>query len=98
MFGPDKGMCSPAPVLKKMRDIVREFSFFLLDFNESGKITMYRRIEIWILMEKFRLLTCLIRRLSLSENDRYKYIQICGEFRSANECMNIICSQNLIQT
>ena len=81
----------PRQMLREMERIIAEFVFFLLDFQETGKTTILKRVDIFFLKVRYYFLVFCLRRSVLSEQERY--IQIRGEFQSAAECMNIVCSK-----
>ena len=88
-----RSIIKPRPILFEMHRIIQKFVVFLEDYNKPGYMTLSIRFKIWFLKLKFRMLVFLLRRCILSERDRFKYIQIRGEYHSASVCMDIICSR-----
>jgi len=76
-------------ILFNMCKVVNVFVELLQTCISTGNITICTHIKILSLKAKFNILRIFLHRRKLSERERFNYIKICGEYRSAAECSNI---------
>lgn len=71
-----------------MRHIVYELGRTIESYERG--FSLRKRVRIWYLQRRFRTFQQCLELMPLSEDERFAYIQLLGEFHSAKLCMTIL--------
>ena len=78
-------------IFRNMNAIVSTFVRILQQFEETGNVSVYTRLRIFVLHVQFNILRICLKHCVMNRYEKLQYVQIQQEYHSAKECMNIIC-------